>query len=454
MAYREPGAYLKVKNASRGIQFTGIEMFPLIVGSGAKKLKKTIQMVRGATAADTMPFTSVYSVEKVSLTLEGPAYWAVTDDYTFVPDSQVITWETGKGPAEGQVYYITLVHHVESSQYEVKLCRSTSEVIDIYGPDVQETETGTPISKLSAAAQLTLNNGAMAVYVLQVESAASDPTGPEYVTALEKAAVVSAIWRIVPVDTSVDINTAIMNHVNATSTWEERMERTALLSTYYAVAPTAFTGDAGVLALVGGNASAIKNKRIAVGYPDAATLICSDGVERTVDGQMIMAAFAGAEQTYPMSQGRTRMQFTGLKALGGVKMTRNQMNLLAQKGVMIFTQTDVSQPIVVRHQITTDFLTLQSREMSLIAIQDYSSKFFRNILEPYIGRYTVNPELLNMLTAALKSGITQLQRDAIINSGEIRSLYQDEENPDTIIVNLAILPPYPFNYIDITLYIQ
>lgn len=454
MAYREPGAYLKVKNASRGIQFTGVEMFPLIVGTGARKLRKVIQMVRGSTDADTMPFQSVFSIEKVSLTTEGPSYWAVTDDYTFIPESQVITWVAGKGPAEGQTYYITLVHYTESSQFEVKLCTSASEVIDIYGPDIQEAETGTPISKISAAAQLALANGAPGVYILQVDSATSEPTGAEYAAALEKAAVVPAIWRVIPVDVSTTINTAVMNHINATSTWEERMERTALLSTYYTVPPTAFSGTGGVLDLVGSNAKGINNKRAAVCYPDSATIVCSDGVERTVDGQMLMAAFAGAEQAYPMSQGRTRMQFTGFKTLGGIKMTRAQMNQLAQTGVMIFTQADMNQPIVVRHQITTDFLTLQTREMSLVAIQDYSSKFFRNILEPYIGRYTVNPELLNMLTAALKSGITQLQRDTIILSGEIKSLYQDEENPDTIIVNLSVLPPYPFNYIDITLYIQ
>lgn len=455
MTYREPGAYLTVQNAARGIQFTGIEMFPLIIGSGATKLKKVVQMTRGATSADTLPFTSVASISKISITLEGPAYYAVTTDYTFVPDSNTITWVAEHGPSAGAIYYVTLVHHVEDSQYGINLCTSANEVTAIYGPDYQEAESGTPLSKISAAAQLALSNGAPAVYCLQVEAAGSEPTGAEYAAALAAyAAVTPAIWRVIPVDVSDEINTAVINHVNATSTWEERMERTGLLGVEYTTYPTAFTGVGGVLNLVGTATTAIKSNRISVCYPDRGTLLCSDGTERSVDSQMIWAAFSGAEQLSAMSRGRTRMQITGIKLLGGVTMTRSQMNQLAEKGVMILTQAASGQPFVVRHQLTTDYTSLQTREMSLIAIQDYASKFFRNLVEQYIGRYTVNPELLNMVTAALKSGITQLQRDTIIISGEIRSLYQDEANPDTIIVNLAIAPPYPFNYIDITLYVQ
>ena len=200
--------------------------------------------------------------------------------------------------------------------------------------------------------------------------------------------------------------------------------------------------------------NSLNSARVAVCYPDRATLVTSDGTERSVEAPMIWAAFAGAEQLNPMSKGRTRMQITGFKALGGVAMTRSQMNQLAAEGVAVLTQTSSNQPLVVRHQLTTDYTSLQTREMSLIAIQDYCSKFFRTVLEEYIGKYTVNSELINMVTASLKSGITQLQRDTIIISGEIRGLYQDEENPDSIIVNLAVQPAYPFNYIDITLYMQ
>lgn len=458
--YKEPGVYLKVSNSSRGAYTSELPMYPLIIGTGSTKLKATsLAVVRGqAGTPDVLPYTTVDSITQISDLDGGSAKWVVTTDYALTTPNK-ITWVAGKGPAPGETYYVNLVYLVESSQYDLRLCTGISDVIRQYGPDIQENASGTvkPICPVSLGAQLAIESGAQNVYVLQVQASGAKPTAAEYIAALEKIRTVSAIWRIVPMNVDSSISQAITAHVNTMSSPDERMERTAVYTVPYSdivVPPTKFDTERGVLSVIGGFASSLSNKRIVVAYPDTATKFLSDGVKRELGGQYLMASFAGAEMAQPLQQSRTRMNLGKFQELGGVKMTRTQKNQLAQCGVMILEQDNVGGSIIVRHQLSTDMSSTQSREISLLHVQDYCAKAIRKTCEQFIGKYNITTETIQMLKGTIESALNEFVRNGIIVSYAVGEIYQDEENPDAIIASISILPPYACNYIDITMYVQ
>lgn len=456
--YREPGVYLTVSNSNRGAYTADLPMFPVIIGTGPSKLRSiNLPVVKSGEEYDVLPFTTVDSILKVSDISGGAAKWVVTTDYSAEAPNR-IRWMEGKGPVFGQTYYVDIVYLVDESQYNLRNI-GPDEVTKYYGPDIQENEPDIvkPICPISLGAQLCFSSGARSIYTVQVKKAGSTPTVDEYNEALNKIKTEAGVWRIIPMDLSTDIVNAVRSHVLTLSTVEERMERTALYSIPYSQSltpPTEFAGDNGVLSVIGGFTSSIANKRIVVPYPDTASKILSDGVKRDLNGPYLMAALAGAEQAQAIYKSMTRSSIGSFYELKGVKMTRTQKNQLAERGVLVLEQESINGDVTVRHQLSTDMSTTQSREMSLLHIQDYCSKSLRKTLEQYIGRRNIDFDFIQMLKGSVENALSIFVKNNIIVSYEIGDIYQDEENPDAIIVGISVRPPYPCNYIDITLYVE
>jgi hypothetical protein len=247
-----------------------------------------------------------------------------------------------------------------------------------------------------------------------------------------------------------NVNTTLLNHVMIMSTPEEGLGRKTMFGAIHS--STDFTS---LLSNVGGYSSSFANERIIVPYPDTATKLLEDGNIHELSAPYICAAIAGAASIQPVEQSLTRMQILNFIELKGIKMTRKQMNLLAEKGIMILTQIDgVGTPIEIRHGLTTDMSSIQTREDSICNIKDFASIYLKNIAKPYIGKYKINPELLTRMRMTLDTGIKNLERLGIIIGGQISSLYQDADNPDSLIVEIKLQVPYPCNYVNITLFID
>jgi len=461
MSYREPGVYLSVVNSASGTS-SGVQMLPCIIGPGPKLIQYTDTIVRGSTTRDILSNTTPTVISKIASYSGGPAAFVLTTDYTLTYDSVdatigYVTWVVGNGPAIGDSYYVTYICSPPSSQYDLNVFYSKEAVITAYGDDIRTLEVNTPVNYLSMAGQLAFDNGATSVMMCQVKCTAEVPTKTEFQVGLDKMALNENVWRIVPAVISEDIEAAVAQHVTTCSSYEERKERTAFFTVPYTasrLAPTAYTGTTGVLTVVGGYAAAISDKRKTICYPDTATRTFSDGVVRTVGGEMIMAAIAGAESAQSLAKSRTRMTITGFLKLGGVSMKRVQMNDLANCGVTILTQAISGGDITIRHGITTDVSTTQTRELSIMAISDYCAKSFRNCCEMYIGKYAITNEVLAMVKGTIESKISTLVKASVLISGTVSSIVQDSDDEDTIAATVVVYVPYPCNYIDITMYLN
>lgn len=143
----------------------------------------------------------------------------------------------------------------------------------------------------------------------------------------------------------------------------------------------------------------------------------------------------------------------------GVRITNKSQDLFSETdldtmgsgGTYIMTQVNEQSPIVSRHQVSTDITSVAKREVSITNALDFTAKFLRNSLNPYIGRFNITPAFLKLVNSVLVSSSLYLTRTGVVNDIRSVSVNQDENNPDTINVTLEVKVKYPVNYIKITL---
>jgi len=149
----------------------------------------------------------------------------------------------------------------------------------------------------------------------------------------------------------------------------------------------------------------------------------------------------------------TNLPLSGLsKTLGSQDYYNNaQLNTMAGGGAYILTQKSPAAPIVSRHQVTTNVTSIAKRELSITRAVDYSAKFVRSGLEPYIGRNNITPAFLKLFNSVLVAQGLFLVRAGVLNDFKVSSVKVEATAPDTILADVEILVKYPVNYIKIQL---
>jgi hypothetical protein len=457
MPYMEPGAYSRVNEVRNTGTGTTPALIPLITGSGATVLTRTEVITRASGLIDTLP-TVAQSIKLIGYTAN-KADFAVTTDYTFTPGtsgSDKINWtETGKSPAPGEKYTVIYTCNVDNTQYQPRLVYTLDDIKKYYGTDIK-TEEGTKadVNPIALGLRIALAAGISPVHALQIApaTAGSAVDAADYQSALDTyAKFVSTIWRIVPMDLDDAINAVIDNHVRFCSTFDERLERTAI----YGKSHSDFSTFNDLNTAIGGYASSKSNRRIIVPYPDQATMLLDDGIYHTLGAPFIAAAIAGLQAAMPVQQSLTRARIGIFNELKGFNMTRTQKNTLAANGVMVLEQPfGPGTDIIIRHGLTTDMSSVQAKENSILAVEDFCAKYLRSIADKYIGQYNITPDTISRIKGSLSTAIAQLINDGVIVDGKVQSLAQDVDNPDTLLISVRIQPPYPCNYINITLYVD
>lgn len=129
---------------------------------------------------------------------------------------------------------------------------------------------------------------------------------------------------------------------------------------------------------------------------------------------------------------------------------QSYLDTMAEGGTWIF-EGKGPNAVVTRHQLSTAATTVQTRELSITTQIDYAAKFLRDLVSPLIGKYVISDGFLKNLNAALVGGAQSLVDNGYLRDLKVTSVYQDENNPDTIRADFDLLPLYPLNYLKITL---
>jgi hypothetical protein len=160
--------------------------------------------------------------------------------------------------------------------------------------------------------------------------------------------------------------------------------------------------------------------------------------------------------TMPPQQPFTNVPVPGIKFLlhSNKYFNPDELNTIAEGGNNILVQQTPRSLVYSRHQLMTDMTSLLTREFSIVKLVDYAAKSMRSGLRPYIGNHNITTEFLTQLR-----GITEAIIRSLINSGvllqgtSLDSLYQDPDQPDSVIVECSLSVPYPCNKIHVILYV-
>lgn len=175
-----------------------------------------------------------------------------------------------------------------------------------------------------------------------------------------------------------------------------------------------------------------------------------------VPGYYHCAAVAGQSAMLPASAPMTNMPIPGINKVfySSEYFTPDQLNTIAEGGNMILFQPTRNMSPTIRHQLTTDVSSLETQEFSITKAVDFTAYYFRNSLRQFIGKHNISKELLTQLRGISEGVMQQLIDGKIVNIGsKLEALYQDPESPDSIVIEVGLVVPYPCNRITVKLFV-
>jgi hypothetical protein len=203
-------------------------------------------------------------------------------------------------------------------------------------------------------------------------------------------------------------------------------------------------------------AASFAEKRVRVTWPDQVEADVG-GVPTIVPGYYLSAGAAAMRTGVDPQQPLTNLSVSGFSRLlnSNKYFSEAQLKTLSNGGMFIFEQTIDSASPYVRQQRTTDTSELKKNEDSIVAIADHVSKFMRQELQPYIGRYNITPEYIEMIKVVI-NGLTERLKQSTsagpeILDGQLVSIEQDPVDLDHLIIVYRIEAPVPANFIRVTL---
>jgi hypothetical protein len=210
-------------------------------------------------------------------------------------------------------------------------------------------------------------------------------------------------------------------------------------------------------------AASLGNRRVVFVWPDQIlvsyfdkTLETPQTLQVQVPGFYACAAIAGYRSVQVPSQPMTNMGIPGIDRLinSNDYFGPDQLNTIAEGGTFILVQRTVRSTPTVRHQLTTDMTSIESRELSIGIAVDYGAKTMRYGLRPYIGKHNITSEFLTQLRGIGESLIRALVEARVWRQGStLLQLSQDAQRPDEVNLDVSVLVLYPCNRINVTLYV-
>lgn len=177
------------------------------------------------------------------------------------------------------------------------------------------------------------------------------------------------------------------------------------------------------------------------------------GVTRYLPGYYFMCGVAGLIAGLPSQSGLTNIALAGFTDVkfSNFYFTRAQMDTMAAAGTLLIAQETQGGIPYIRHELTTDMSVLQYREIQQVKNWDYLSYFFYDILRPFIGKWNITPDSIQVVRQSLNAGGKMLQGrklpkvGAPLTSFSIKTLKQDPDNLDNLIAEMPIVMPNPLN---------
>jgi hypothetical protein len=195
-----------------------------------------------------------------------------------------------------------------------------------------------------------------------------------------------------------------------------------------------------------------QNRRFWMTVPDACAATIG-GFEQRINGFYMNAAIAGMIGQQPPQQSFTNYPMTGFTQVFGSNDTfrGSHLNQMAGGGAYIIVQDVAGGPLSSRMALTTDLTSIETRTDSITKVVDFTAKFMRRGLRNFIGRFNITQGFLDTLGSVIQGLGGFLVETGVLIGLSLNNLIQDEDARDTVLVDMTLDPPYPCNYIRLTL---
>jgi hypothetical protein len=157
----------------------------------------------------------------------------------------------------------------------------------------------------------------------------------------------------------------------------------------------------------------------------------------------------------PPQQSFTNFPMAGFTRVLGSNdtFTEKQMNIMAAGGTYIIEQSVAGGPLTSRMALTTDLTSIETRTDSITKVVDFVAKFLRTGLKNFIGRFNITQGFLDSLGSVLQGLLGFLVETGVLIGANVNNIIQDEDAPDTVLIDVTLDVPFPCNYIRLTLVI-
>jgi hypothetical protein len=208
----------------------------------------------------------------------------------------------------------------------------------------------------------------------------------------------------------------------------------------------------GIAETVQAQGLALKNRRVFYVFPDQCGINVT-GLEQLVPGYYATSCIVGMVANLPPQQGFTNFPIAGLTRVVGSndKFSNKQLNVMAAGGIYILVQDVQGAPVICRHQLSTDLTSIETRELSITKVVDFTAKFIRVGLRNFIGRANITQAFLDQLSSVIQGLLSFLTEAGTLIGADINNLIQDADQPDTVLVDITLDVPFPCNFIRVTL---
>jgi hypothetical protein len=179
-----------------------------------------------------------------------------------------------------------------------------------------------------------------------------------------------------------------------------------------------------------------------------------------MEGYFLAASLAALSSGLLPQQPLTRVEVTGYSRVNRttVKFNRSQLDALAAAGVYIVTQNP-DGAIFTRHAVTTgDYADINQREESVTRNIDSISYLLRDLLDPFIGIYTVNFSVISKIDYFVNIALREMSQLAgnTTSGPQLLSYNSLVVAPDPLLrdkinVTVNVIVPYALNSIAVTL---
>lgn len=198
---------------------------------------------------------------------------------------------------------------------------------------------------------------------------------------------------------------------------------------------------------VAGANESFKNRRLFSVFPDNIKTVIN-GIEKVLPSYYASCCMAGMVGAQPPQQGFTNFPITGLTGVSGTEnFTKRQQNVMAGGGTYILIQDVQGGAVTCRHQVSTDLTSIETRELSITKVVDFTAKILREAVRKFIGVNNVDTQLLDSLGTTIQAVLKFLEESGVLLGSNLNNIAQDSAAPDTVLVDVTIQVPYPCNYI-------